>query len=74
MDVMTSHVLKAGHNGWVDSGAFLPDGHFLASVSGDKTVWVWDLASGMASHVHIGHNLVIHSVTFSPNIHANTCV
>src|SRR6266850_1528369 len=65
MDVMTSHVLKAGHNGWVDSGAFLPNGHFLASVSGDKTVQVWDLASGMASHVHCSTYQIPENCTFN---------
>lgn len=35
-----------GHDNWVRGLAFAPDGRHLLSVSDDKTLRVWDLATG----------------------------
>jgi WD40 repeat protein len=39
-----------GHSGWVWSVAFSPDGLLLASCSKDKTIKLWDPASGALQH------------------------
>jgi hypothetical protein len=59
-------VLK-GHESLVTSVAFAPDGRRLASGSRDKTVRVWDAASGAeVARLH-GHGDRVMSVAFSPD-------
>jgi hypothetical protein len=36
----------SGHSAWVSSVAFSPDGKYALSGSGDKTMKLWDMASG----------------------------
>lgn len=56
-----------GHNGFIYSLAFSPDGSLLASASQDKTVKLWDVKNGVLLKVLQGHTNDVISVTFSPN-------
>ncbi|KAH2020788.1 hypothetical protein KXV43_002564 [Aspergillus fumigatus] len=54
-----------GHSHWVWSVAFLQDGQLLASGSDDKTIKLWDPATGALKHTLEGHSDSILSVAFS---------
>ena len=57
----------AGHTGSVDSVTFSPDGSVLASGSYDKSIKLWDVATGEEIRTLTGHMYAIYSVTFSPD-------
>ncbi|MCR4392692.1 MAG: carboxypeptidase regulatory-like domain-containing protein, partial [Candidatus Acetothermia bacterium] len=56
-----------GHTSWVCSVAFSPDGGLLASGSGDKTVKLWEVATGREVRTLTGHTDWVNSVAFSPD-------
>jgi hypothetical protein len=56
-----------GHTGPVMSVAFSPDGRRVASASEDKTVKVWDAATGKEILTLKGHKNAVTSVAFSPD-------
>jgi WD40 repeat protein len=56
-----------GHTGPVDSVAWSPDGKELASGSDDKTIMVWDVASGKLQATLTGHTGSVYSVAWSPD-------
>jgi WD40 repeat protein len=60
----TSH-LYLGHTDWVWSVAISPDGNRLASASFDRTVLIWDLATGEILHRLTEHSGVLFAVAFS---------
>jgi WD40 repeat protein/serine/threonine protein kinase len=56
-----------GHGDSVWSVAFSPDGRHAVSASMDKTVCLWDVASGLPSWKGEGHAEGVTSVAFSPD-------
>ncbi|AFZ32636.1 WD-40 repeat-containing protein [Gloeocapsa sp. PCC 7428] len=61
-------VLKSftGHNNWLNSVSFSPDGNLLASASDDKTVKLWT-RDGREVRSLQGHQDAVNNVAFSPN-------
>src|SRR5262249_24081302 len=55
-----------GHTAIVYSVAFSPDGKTLASGGWDRTVKLWDVASGQERATLKGHTSSVLSVAFSP--------
>ncbi|KAL4769224.1 hypothetical protein BDW60DRAFT_210310 [Aspergillus nidulans var. acristatus] len=56
-----------GHSNRVNKVAFSPDGQTVASASGDRTIRLWDVASGAAKQILKGHKDSVHTVAFSPD-------
>src|SRR5438445_13431938 len=55
-----------GHQGSVLGVAFSPDGKTLASCSRDKTVKLWNLATGELKRTLTEHTADVYDVMFSP--------
>ena len=60
-------ITLAGHEDWVVSVSFSPDGSRIVSGSRDKTVRIWDAATGVLLITLAGHEDVVESVSFSPD-------
>jgi WD40 repeat protein len=56
-----------GHQNWVMSVAFSPDGKQLASGSDDHTIKLWQVSSGECVSTLEGHENWVMSVAFSPD-------
>jgi WD40 repeat protein len=56
-----------GHSDRVYSVALSRDGKTLASASMDKTIKLWDVASGKNTAALTGHSDYVYSVAFSPD-------
>ncbi|KAJ5150914.1 NACHT and WD40 domain protein, partial [Penicillium canariense] len=58
-----------GHSDSVLSVTFSPDGHLLASGSKDRTIHLWNPATGAIIQTLEGHSGSVHSLSFSPGGH-----
>jgi WD40 repeat protein len=56
-----------GHKGAVTAVAFSPDDRLLASAGADKTIKVWDLATGRLKRSIDAHSDRVSSISFSPS-------
>ncbi|KAJ6491090.1 WD40-repeat-containing domain protein, partial [Mycena sanguinolenta] len=65
---MSLEKILRGHDDSVQSVAFSPDGQRIVSGSNDKTVRIWDAATGAAIGKPLqGHDKSVQSVAFSPD-------
>jgi WD40 repeat protein len=68
-DVASGRLLErlTGHTDQVFDVSFSPDGSRLASASADRTVRLWDLATGeQVGDPLLGHSADVHAVMFDP--------
>lgn len=66
-ETLEPRVRLVGHEGEVRAVAFSPDDRLLASGGDDRTVRVWDVATGRLLATMTGHSQKVFTVTFSPD-------
>jgi WD40 repeat protein len=60
-------VIQEGHFNSVTSIAFHPAGRWIASGSSDRTVRIWEIATGKIVHIITGHEGDVRALAFSPD-------
>jgi WD40 repeat protein len=66
MDGKLVHKLQ-GHNDWVRTVDYSPDGQVLASAGNDRQILLWDAATGAQIDVLAVHEAAIAAIRFSPS-------
>jgi len=56
-----------GHSDGITAAAFSPNENLIVSGSEDKTLKLWDVATGRAIHTFTGHTATVNSVAFHPS-------
>ncbi|MEQ8975656.1 MAG: caspase family protein [Coleofasciculus sp. C1-SOL-03] len=67
MELSRVPILCHGHENFILSVAFSPNGQMIATSGVDKTVRLWDLQGQPIGQPFQGHEAAIHSVAFSPD-------
>ena len=57
----------SGHAGFVQTGAYSPDGTRIVTASADKTARIWDARTGAELAVLSGHAGFVYSAAYSPD-------
>ena len=60
-------VFENGHTSAVTALAFTADGRWIASGGQDKTIRIWEIATGREQRILTGHTNAITALAFSPN-------
>ncbi|HPF38990.1 MAG TPA: protein kinase [Phycisphaerae bacterium] len=67
LETLEPRVQLVGHEGEVRAVAFSPDDRLLASGGDDRTLRVWEVATGRLLATMTGHSQKIFTVTFTPD-------
>lgn len=66
-DAQALSLVLEGHNSWITSCIFSPDGQLLATSANDFTIRLWNVHTGSELAVLEGHTNLINTYAFSPD-------
>ncbi len=64
---LLSRSILSGHLGQVNRVAYAPDGQTLVTISDDRTIRLWEAATGRPRAVLSGHRAPVSSLAFAPD-------